>query len=146
MRFWLLSWVTACCAWSLVAYSTILEHCQHRPRLFGTSQVETYPHPYNHLRTTSKPVNPTIRQNREGSWPQKKGGGKRKEKKAIQDYAMKPTFDIPFGSNSTSAKRTSPAKYPRQPKVAPPCHRNASPCLIKSLRWCHLTSYERLPT
>ena len=32
------------------------------------------------------------------------------ERKAIKGHAMEPTFDIPFGSNNTSAKRTSPAK------------------------------------
>lgn len=36
---------------------------------------------------------------------------KNHKRKPAKDYAMKPTFDIPLGSNSTSAKRTSPARF-----------------------------------
>lgn len=34
---------------------------------------------------------------------------KHQGQKERKNYAMKPTFDIPFGSSNTSAKRTSPA-------------------------------------
>ena len=49
-------------------------------------------------RTMSQSVNPT-------------SNNQNKTRKTSHLYVLAPTFDIPFGSNSTSAKRTSPAAF-----------------------------------
>jgi hypothetical protein len=56
----------------------------------------TYPHPYNNRGQPVQSVNPTFHNFQE-------------KKKPEHQPTIQPTFDIPFGSNSTSAKSTSPA-------------------------------------
>jgi hypothetical protein len=67
----------------------------------GIHVSETYPQPYNY----SEDIVPT----RQPNHSIKTRKGRKLQKKANQSYAVKPTFDIPFGSNNTSAKSTSPA-------------------------------------
>ncbi len=48
--------------------------------------------------------------------------------KGKENYAMKPTFDIPLGSSNTSAKRTSPAITQQiSPRVIPPHSQSPHP-------------------
>ena len=68
-------------------------------------------------RTLSEPVNPAIHQKpAKGNVPNKRRNAREKnegKKKPAKDYVIKPTFDIPLGRRSTSAKSTSPAIYER---------------------------------
>lgn len=50
----------------------------------------------------------------------KKDTGRKKKKKPAANYALAPTFDIPFGSNKTSAKITSPAVNHAERSFPPP--------------------------
>ena len=62
---------------------------------------ETYPHPYTTMDKVQT-VNPTSNKTANET-------NKRKTSKTSQNHTVTPTFDIPFGSSNTSAKRTSPA-------------------------------------
>jgi hypothetical protein len=59
----------------------------------------THPQPYKYRTAVSQPVNPTVHQSNQ----------KENQKRTSHFYALAPTLDIPFGSNKTSAKSTSPA-------------------------------------
>ena len=140
IRFWLLSVATACCACSLVAYSTILrETSQHLSRRVGLVGEVDLPASLKSPRTTSQPVNPTIHQ--------KPRRGYHKRTRQITHRRPPSTFH----SEATARRRREPLQLSRnhvslwgscsepanQPEKRSP--RNP-PCLIKSLRWCHLTS------
>src|SRR6185437_10473252 len=77
-------------------YSTILVHRQSTTQK-NISLPQTYPHPY-----ITRGPGPT----RQSSVLQ---NNQEKDQKNQPCHTMAPTFDIPFGSNKTSAKRTSPA-------------------------------------
>jgi hypothetical protein len=64
-----------------------------------SNMLMTHPQPYKYRTAVSQPVNPTVHQSNQ----------KENRKRTSHFYALAPTLDIPFGSNKTSAKRTSPA-------------------------------------
>ena len=70
---------------------TSISHCTN----LYQNKKQHIPASLHFQRTKSQSVNPTSNQY--------------KAKKTSHFYALAPTFDIPFGSSNTSAKRTSPA-------------------------------------
>ena len=73
---------------------------------------------------TDDPSNPSI---------QHPSNNQKKTRKTSHIYTLAPTFDIPFGSNSTSAKSTSPAGASQQ-EAGKWCAGPNLPCLMKSFR------------